>query len=281
MNSYIKHSIENGKLRVDILQGAPELTLKIMAFANEEEPAWECHLRENTWAEYRMRPYQTAIIEESNKAVWELRFHSEDTLSHAIDMWCMCRPQRPLGIVIGANDGSYGEWIAAAKRRSTRLVLIEPSDRIFERLTKNYRESSLIKTEKSLVTVGGGPTTFYECPDDQTGLISSAVEGHHSKHNYRNLEATTKESISMKQLLEEYRPDWLHIDTEGLDAKLLLSIIDSELLPELICFEHVHAEEQELKYLKQRLAEKGYAIRVEEDGYKENTLAVKCQFDID
>jgi len=279
MTNYIKHSI-NKNLRVEILQGAPELKLKIVAFANEDDAIWECKLSENTWAEYPIRPYQMAIITENDKTVWELKFHSDDTISHLINMWCLSRKSKPLGIVIGANDGSYGEWITAAKRKSTKLVLIEPSDRIFEKLNRSYKESDLIKITQTLVTENGGPINFYESPDDGIGLINSVVEGHHSKHNLVRLNTIVKDSIPMSSLLEDYKPDWLHIDTEGLDVKLLLSIIDSELLPHLICFEHIHADEYELNILKQKLIERGYVIHVDEDGSKENTLAIKCLFDI-
>jgi hypothetical protein len=53
------------------------------------------------------------------------------------------------------------------------------------------------------------------------------------------IHSTTRTSISINQLIKDnfYKKlDWLHLDVEGLDAKLLLSL-EIDYLPDFIIFE--------------------------------------------
>jgi hypothetical protein len=53
--------------------------------------------------------------------------------------------------------------------------------------------------------------------------------------------------------------DWLHLDVEGYDAQLLISL-KSEKLPKFIIFEHENLNEYEGEQVKRYLTKNGYIL---------------------
>ena len=74
-------------------------------------------------------------------------------------------------------------------------------------------------------------------------------------------------------MFTNFPPDWLHIDAEGYDGKILL-MIDDEYLHKLkfIIWEHIHLDDETKIKLKQRLELFNFKTTI---GLEYNSFAVK------
>lgn len=176
------------------------------------------------------------------------------------------------GIVIGAHDGTYGEWVTMIDNEKNNLLLIEPTTNQYEKLTRSFGDKKNIKLIKTLVSTEGGDVDFYEGP---TGFFNSMNVDHLKKYTFEdNIIKSKISSISMIELLKEHENnlDWIHIDTEGYDAKLILSVKNEKhLLPRLIVFEHNHITIEESHELELFFKNENYKLIKFED----NTFAIK------
>ncbi len=271
--------IQTGDLSSDFKSNQLPLKLQIVKSVNKEILLWSCDIFSNCWATYKKLKWEDVIIRDSQgNVVWTLEYIPEtaDLLQHLIRMWCLGCSKKPNGLIIGANDGLYGEWVYSVITNSTNAILIEASEKTYSKLKENYSKYDNVTTINDLVTVDGEDANFYEAENDPTGILSSVVLDHHDKFDKNGWEmgsitSTLKKSKSLHSMLDLYKPDWIHMDTEGLDVDLLFSIINSSLLPRLISFEYVHADEDRLNEIIGILKVFNYSL--EKDG--ENILAIK------
>lgn len=270
--------IETGDLRANFNDDQLPLSLEIIKSINKSL-VWTCNLNSNNWATYRKLNWEDIIIKDSNEnVVWSLEFEPslENTLQHLIRMWCLGSPKKPNGLIIGTNDGLDGEWIYSITSNSSNAILVEASERVFNKLKQNYLTYDNVLPINALVSVNGEDINFYEAENDERGILSSVISNHHDKFDkggwkMGNIKSTLKKSSRLIDMLNQYKPDWIHIDTEGLDVDLLLSIVDSPFLPRLISFEYVHADTNKLDNLIDTLKKLNFTF--EKD--KENILAFK------
>jgi FkbM family methyltransferase len=144
----------------------------------------------------------------------------------------------PKGLVIGTHDGEFGEWVPIAMKRESKIVLVEASDKQFNRLKNNYKNNSLVKPIQNLITTNGGEVEFFEGGE---GYTNSIVEGVIRSWETEEIKSTKRSSISITDLILnecDGQIDWLHLDVEGLDAELIMSIDETKVqLPNFIIFE--------------------------------------------
>jgi hypothetical protein len=177
------------------------------------------------------------------------------------------------GIVIGAHDGTYGEWITMLDNPKNQILLVEPSTMQFDKLNKTLGKRNNVNLLKSLITCDGGEVEFYE---EESGFFNSTNKTHLEKFfNLDTIKISKKNSISMTELLENNfigNLDWIHLDTESYDAQLILSVKDkSYLLPKMIVFEHTHLKIDEKYELEKFLKQQNYNINI----FTDNTIAFK------
>lgn len=270
--------IETGDLRDNFNEYQLPLRLEIIKSINKSL-VWTCNLNSNNWATYRKLNWEDIIIKDSNgDVVWSLEYEPslESPLQHLIRMWCLGFPKKPNGLIIGTNDGLDGEWVYSITSNSSNAILVEASERVFNKLKQNYSTYDNVLPINTLVSVNGEDINFYEAENDERGILSSVISNHHDKFDKAgwkmgDIKSTLKKSIKLIDMLNKYKPDWIHIDTEGLDVDLLLSVIESPLLPRLISFEYVHADTNKLDVLIDALKKLNFTF--EKD--KENILAFK------
>jgi len=101
--------------------------------------------------------------------------------------------------------------------------------------------------------------------------------------NWKNLQQKIKvPCISFKALINEYSLediDFLHIDTEGYDYKILMSVYENNIFPEVIKFESKLMSTEELSMVISLFSEKKYAatygITKDFNGVSYNTILHK------
>ena len=165
----------------------------------------------------------------------------------------------PKGLVIGTHDGEFGEWVPIVENRECSVVLVEASDKQFNKLKHNYRYHSLVKPIQNLITPNGGDIEFFEGGAGYTNTVVENVIRHWEKEE---IKSTKRPSISITDLIltecDGYI-DWLHLDVEGLDAQLIMGIDESKVsLPNFIIFEDYNLVQDKKNEIYSWLYNKGY-----------------------
>ena len=172
----------------------------------------------------------------------------------------------PKGIAIGTHDGLFGEWVPCVLEGITEAILVEASKPQFDNLKENFEKFYDVSLVNSLITTDGKPVEFFE---GGKGYTNSVVERVIRGWEKEEINSSIKESISINTLIET-KVDWLHLDVEGYDIKLLMGT-DPEKLPNLIIFEYENSKEDENSQIKQYLTNLGYEL----DYSKVSCLALK------
>ena len=214
------------------------------------------------------------VTTKSGKIIFEEKFipNKEDSLHQVFLTYCTSNPNN-FGLAIGTHNGEYGEWVQSVKENHTNAVLVEASDKQFNDLKNNYKGIKNVKLIQSLITPDGEETLFYETP---SGYVNSTDINHIKKFDgITKINEIKKQSISLKKLIEDNftsKPDWIHLDVEGLDAKLILSLKnDVHLLSNFIIFENVNLNEIDKNEVNNFLTSLGYELF----NYNISTLAIK------
>jgi len=167
----------------------------------------------------------------------------------------------PTGLVIGTHDGEFGEWVPIAQNREAKIILVEASDKQFNKLKQNYINNLLVKPIQNLITPNGGQVEFFEGGEGYTNTVVENVIRHWEKEE---IKSTKKDSISITDLILNEcngKIDWLHLDVEGLDAQLIMGIDETKVnLPKFIIFEDYNLSQDKKEEIYGWLQNKGYQI---------------------
>jgi len=193
------------------------------------------------------------VLEHGNYFYKSLWFYNKSLLSNGVF---------PKGLVIGTHDGEFGEWVPVVMNRECSVVLVEASDKQFNKLLNNYKNYSLIKPIQNLITPDGKEVIFYEGGE---GYTNSVVEEVIKSWETEEIRKTSKESTNINDLIINQcngKIDWLHLDVEGLDAKLIMAI-EKNLLPNFIIFEDFNLGDEQKNSLTQYLSNMNYEMKSE------------------
>jgi FkbM family methyltransferase len=177
-------------------------------------------------------------------------------------------------VQVGANDGITDDPIRRyLTRYHWRGILIEPLPDVFARLVQNYRHEPQLIFENAALADADGTAQFFIADDAGeknltvfSSLRRDAVERalswrrdmHTARERIRPIEVKTR---SVKSLLDQHRIsriDLLQSDAQGYDCKVVRQFLDCGLRPQIIHFEHIHADRNALHECYQRLVHDGY-----------------------
>jgi hypothetical protein len=170
------------------------------------------------------------------------------------------------GLIIGTHDGRNGHWIYPIKENLSNATLIDGGDIQFENLKKNYSLFNNVEMRNTIVTVEGGEVSWYQGGEGYTDtvvpeLINDWLSG-------SEIKKSIKDSVSIKELFDSKDYDWLHLDVEGIDAKLIMSL---EHRPNIIVYESMNLSEEEILELDLWFNQNLYK-KITDSG---NTIAIK------
>jgi hypothetical protein len=251
------------------------LTLKVISQVSNKV-VWSCELGLNHWASYTEPVNHNFEVVDSSgimvsKWSWDTIQHG-DELHKVFYSWCL-QNKNANGIAIGTHNGETGEWVIPIKEGLVNGILVEASEKQFNELVNNYDGYKNVKTIKTLVTVDGNEYDFYE---NENSCTNSILKDHSDK--YGSIINTVKmSSISLNDLIInnglEKNCKWLHLDVEGIDSDLILSLDETKInLPEVILYESLNMTDDVKLITKNFLESKGYKVQ-ELNGW--NTLAIK------
>jgi FkbM family methyltransferase len=239
--------------------------LKIKKHVSGEEQ-WSIDLNDYWFATYPNTEMFDVEITDSNGRIvyvktWDVMEHGNHFYK---SLWMynkglLSKGIFPKGLVIGTHDGEFGEWVPIVQKRECSVVLIEASDKQYEKLKNNYKNNTLVKPIQSLITPNGGEVEFFE---GGAGYTNTIVENVIRNWETEEITSTKRDSISITDLIltECYgHIDWLHLDVEGLDAQLIMSIDESKIsLPNFIIFEDYNLPQEKKDEIYGWLHHRGY-----------------------
>jgi FkbM family methyltransferase len=234
----------------------------------------------NIWCELpNSRNLDIRIIDNKGEIVlnyiWEDNFNSDICELKFIE-WCKFfisqENKKPKGIVIGSHNGLTGEWVNANNKGLIgSTLLIEPNEKPFQQLISNYQNDFKFSFKNILVSENGGYIDFYTDENEDSESSSTILSNIHKNHS--NVITKHLYSRTLNDLIIEFSPDWLHLDVEGLDGKLLLSVPDDTIEKlKFIIWEDIHLLDDEKILLKNKLSNNGFSVII---GDEYNTFAIK------
>lgn len=238
------------------------LTLNIKSYVSKKI-VWDCKLEDNYWATYANDSiFDIEIKDANNNTIIYREFNVlEDGsyLDKALYLYCSTL-NNPKGLAIGVHDGEFGEWVSPVLKGKTQAVLVEASTPQFEKLAINYGKTLPVQLIQNLITTDGSKIEFFEGGKGYTNSVKENVIRSWEKEE---ISSSLRESISINNLINQISPnkklDWLHLDIEGYDAEIL-RVINVELLPNFIIFEHNNLLMEDKLKLENYLIDLGYHL---------------------
>ena len=174
--------------------------------------------------------------------------------------------KNPVNVVqIGSNDGLTGDPLfhLAVTRKNWNLLLVEPIPYLFKKLKDNYPKESRFTFENVAINDGTFQRFFYiregalkneEIDTVWYKQIGSFQKEHLKKHFKINIKKYIEEieikGLTIEQLFARNNItslDFLHIDAEGYDWKILSQLDLEKYKPHLILFEQKHLKTSEIR----------------------------------
>jgi len=246
------------------------LRLKILKHVSGEEQ-WSTDLNDHWFATFpNTEMFDVQITDNKNTIIYTKKWDVMEHGNHFYkSLWLynkklLSKGIFPNGLVIGTHDGEFGEWVPIVENRDANVILVEASDEQFNKLKHNYRNYSLVKPIQNLITPNGGDVEFFEGGAGYTNTVIEKVIRHWESEE---IHSTIKPSISITDLILNEcggKIDWLHLDVEGLDARLIMGIDESKVnLPDFIIFEDYNLSDTEKQEIYDYLNSRGYQTKSE------------------
>jgi hypothetical protein len=196
---------------------------------------------------------------------WDLFLHGDEC--HVSFMEWSLKNKGAKGICVGTHDGTTGEWVEPLRAGLLEAYLVEASIPQYKKLIDNYRGVSEFYPVLSLITPDGEECNFFE---GGLGHMNSILPGYAQKNSV----PVSKKSKSLNDLICEVglsrTLDWLHLDVEGIDVDLILSLDEDRInLPEIIIFESHGIPEEKKREVWYWFSKKGYSYK----DFNWNTIA--------
>ncbi|MBN7812946.1 FkbM family methyltransferase [Algoriphagus sp. H41] len=179
-------------------------------------------------------------------------------------------------IIIGANDGfSFDDLFQNLNPDFVSGLVIEPSKKYFSILRQNLVKFKNVEFLNVAITHSNSYFSLYQLNEQGLGKLPDWGKGlgSLSKQNLlkfdeiseMDIEVEEVKGLTFDKIIEDYsltNVDYLQIDTEGFDGKII-RMIDFEIFTsQLIKFEWVNLAQSELEECKLTLVNNGYHISV-------------------
>lgn len=231
-----------------------------------KDVVWTTKLDSFMWASYPETEINDVIIKDAlgnfvYQYYWDIMKHGSIFYK---SLWLYCKSLinqgvKPRGLVIGTHDGEFGEWVPLVRDFMSDVVLVEGSENQYNKLVENYGDKSGVEMIFDLITTDGSDVEFFE---GGLGYTNSVVERVIKYWEKEEINSSYRTSKSINNLIIEKSlqyMDWLHLDVEGLDAKLLMAI-NPQFLPKFIIFEDFNLDVTEKEQISNYFRNQNYLL---------------------
>jgi FkbM family methyltransferase len=266
--------------KIDFLSEKLNYPLSVY-FAVSNKIIWKETIRtSNTWCSLpSSRGLDVRVLDNKGDLIFN-KFWSPNSKSDTCEIefirWCQDfyfnKGYKPRGVVIGSHNGSTGEWVEAFKQNLIgNTLLIEPNILPFNQLVSTYQHDNRFSFKNSVVSEHSGLVDFFT--DDSLNSEASSLIKDNLLKNSQTAVVHKVNSTPPIEIFDNFPADWLHIDAEGYDAKILLILSDDHLNKlEFIIWEHIHLDDETKIKLREKLELSGFSVT---PGLEYNTFATK------
>jgi len=262
--NYNKENIQITTLNLEDVFSESQLPLHF-TFVRQvnNKKLWDIRLMANSWATFPDTEMVDVIINDNTgKHLFTRKWNvlMEGSLIYQ-KLWNFCNNiENSKGLVIGTHNGEFGEWVPTALKEQSEMVLVEASKKQFEELCNNFKYNKRVSLMNELVTADGEDVLFYEGGLGYTNTILKRVI------EYWETEPITESLRSSIKFSDLITPDinWVHMDVEGIDIQLIMSLSDEKLDQlGLIIYEYNNSGPEERVTIQNYLTEKGFTNYME------------------
>lgn len=265
--------IENAPFGLEFPWSLP-LTFKVLN-TYTKKVIWETKMYPGGWSSFPWGFESTVIITDANNNVvfdwvWNPLIDGDEAHKFFLS-WSMVN-KGAKGIAIGTHDGSSGEWTTSIRKGYLEGYLVEASVPQYLKLVDNYKNVENAYPLLMLVTPEGGQVEFFQGGEGHT---NSVIKEHTSGYS-DNINSVILNSTSLNDLIINLGLSsdikWLHLDVEGIDADLIMSLDDNKIkLPDVIIYESINLSKDKLEQVNSWFTEKSYIFKT--SGW--NTIAYR------
>lgn len=236
---------------------------------------WETKLNLGEWAGWNgVRDRNFKVLTKENIVLKQVNYdHSIENLElyEFWDYFCIIN-NKTVGLILGAGDGTWGEWVVPINREKIKCHLVEASDSTFDKLKKVYDNNPNFILHNSLISTDGSDYKFYQ------GMHENAFNTINHDFLIKNINGAScdfvlKKSKNILELLYEIgKIDWIRIDLEGIDYDIIKKIpnfILKSLI--LIQYEHLNLSEDKRKEIDDIILPLGFIKKI----YDIDTIYIK------
>jgi hypothetical protein len=205
---------------------------------------WETELTLGSWASWNsIRDVNFRVLTENHIILKEINYdysneESGDGIYEFWDYFCRIN-KKSTGLILGAGDGTWGEWVIPTNREKINCHLVEATDSTFLKLKEVYSYNYNFTLHNSLISIDGLEYKFYE-GDHFEGLNTINYDYLKKTNGEASSNFVMKKSKSILDLLKEIgNIDWIRIDLEGIDYEILKKI-PTDYLKSLILIQYEH-----------------------------------------
>lgn len=219
-----------------------------------DEIHFTTYLHSNMWTNWQGAELITDVYVYSDqgnllkKFIWDVT-ENGDQIEKILWYYLLERKNNKIpsyGLVIGSHDGRNGHWIYGVKENLTKVTLVDGGDKQFKDLQKNYSLYNNVELKNEIITPEGGEVTWYQGGEGYTDTVIPELI--HDWLEPNKIKSGTKKSVSINSIMKNKNYDWLHLDVEGIDNQLIMSL---ESRPNIIIYESMNfskKETQDLNY---------------------------------
>ena len=224
---------------------------------------YQCELGPGWWATYDNNGFKNfSVYTKSGKLLKRHTFNpytDTNEIEELFNLWIVGR-QRTKGLVLGAGNGRWGEWLLPVLNNDCSAVLVEADPDNIGTLNAAHSWRANVKVDHCAVSDEGGTITFWKAPQNMVSSLDKSIVEKFWPDS--EPEAVSVESKTINQLVTEHFDgdlDWIRMDIEGLDHRILMSL-DLELTPKLsmVLFENMNITEEEQNQMTVKLQESGF-----------------------
>jgi FkbM family methyltransferase len=252
MDKMIEIGIINGKIKCEIsseiMISDKHLPLKFkISELITNKIIWETSLNPGMWASWdNIRDINAVVCTNDNIILKEFKYNYENENLIIYEFWdYFCRINKnKSGLILGAGDGTWGEWVIPINRELIKCHLVEASKKTFSKLSDTYKNSKQMILHNDVITKDGLDCKFYEGDDDGLNTINLDYLKKIESDSTPSFEIRKTKSI--EDLLSEIgKVDWIRIDIEGSDYDIIKKIpIDYLEKLIMIQYEHYHLSDE-------------------------------------
>lgn len=277
--SYIKIDIIDDSIRCEISDRILDilsyddmpLSFEVLPVTNSEI-VYKTELNKSMWASWKpFRDHNARVLTKNGILLKEFNYDYRKEDLEIYEFWDYFTKinKTSIGLILGAGDGTWGEWVKGVLDNDVECYLVEASDISFDKLEKTYNNKSKIHCIKELISTDGIDYKFY----NQGGLSTINSEYLSNFNEGVTTDVVIKKSKKFSDLLKDIgKIDWIRFDVEGIDYDLIMSI-DSEYYKKLkmIQYEHHNLE----KYKKEKIEDLFINIGFDKFEFNIDTIFIK------